>query len=108
LGAFLRAFGGWSFLARFRRSTLFAGLACRCGAFFALFLFFDHLDFARSCGGSSGCFRSLFFLCAWRPNRDEWSILVTDQFDARRRLDFTDVNGLADVQIADIDGDLLG
>src|SRR4051794_11146585 len=101
LAGFLGTFGR-GFVPRFG-SALLRALG-RFGSFFAFLLFLDHLYFARSTGGSSGV-GSLFFLCARRCHSDDRDILITKDFHSRGRLDFADMNGLTDVQIAYIHRD---
>jgi hypothetical protein len=94
-----------AFLGAFGRGFL-AGLGAffalgRRFAFLALFLLFlDHLDVA---GGRRGAFsRGDFFLRARQRHGHHRDVFVTDNFNAGRRLDFTEVNGLAEFEMADI------
>ena len=95
---------GRGFLRTLDRALL--GALGRRGPFFALFLLlFDHLDLARDgLRGRRGLGRFLF-LRARRGNGDDRNMLVAEDLALRRGLDFAQVNGLADLEVADVHRD---
>ncbi len=104
-GSFSRAFDR-SFLRTLGRSLL--GAFGRRNPFFALFLLlFDHLDLAQDGFRRRRCLGGFLFLRARRSNRDDRDLLVADHLTMGGGGDFTQMNGLADLKVAHIHGDLL-
>ena len=93
---------GASFLGTLDRA-LFAGLGGRRGAFFAFFLLlFDHLDLARDSLGGGGQIGGFLFLRARRGDSDDRDMLVPDDLGILGRFDLAQVNGLANLEMANV------
>ncbi len=102
--ALLGAFGG-GFFAGF--GALFALGRRLLFALFAFFLLFlDHLDIARG-HHFGGCRRHLFLFRARHRHGHDRHAFVAENLNPGRRLDFAEVNGLAEFEMADINHNLL-